>query len=779
MAFEQILSGRDDDILRASEHAYETGDLAFAEQGYQELFRRGVYEGWAAFALGRIARDRRDAAAAMAYFRTAMAEEPDLIWPRYELILLLLQQHAPVEMLGNVVTPILRAGLQQLSQQHVGMLEQTAHRLWDRDDPELGARLLQHLWSTGWVQPLGLCRLVERGTDPAIRQAALDQLLSSSLVPPTIARVVGNYLLEQGQAEQAMPYLDQHWRTHRDDFESYLLLARHYARSGEHALLESLVAWRDEFDAQRRSLVDLTIAVESDDAVSARRLLMSHRDTFGDVPEEIGVRMAYMMGARDNLADRDAIIELLREQDADSVELALVELNTALAEHRWHDALSIYQARLSKVPEPRDNVRLARIDAMAFNGMHAEAADLVAREAIDGHYPPLFRRAALRILAELGRWDEVLAAGLDGLAEEDSFDEFHALLVRAARALGREGLLLDALLALPRPLAPAPLRALLALAEDLAAAGDTGIIRRLGDIPLAAERLDRIAIKRAPTAGLDARDGPTIFYCADEDYLPPALVSLTSLCVNNPRVAQRARFALVLEGGAINGARPKVARLARRLGIEIELIDAASVVPSQQDLRTSYSLFTGGRSLASSAYYRIFFARFLAARQTEGEALYIDADTLVRSGLETLFDLPMPEPLMARADADRAEVRYASALHGLQSPYFNSGVLRLNLADPGLLTLLDAAIDHAQDPAIELVYHDQCALNRAFNRRTCVLPDAFNYMLSTDRSGDDVSSGEAVILHFLDRPKPWDSMYGTTAREWFSCYRVVQGLIGE
>jgi lipopolysaccharide biosynthesis glycosyltransferase len=779
MAFEPIFSGNDDDVLRASEHAYEVGDLEFAEEGYHELFRRGAYEGWAAFALGRIARDRHDGSAAMAYFRTAMVEEPDLIWPRYELIMLLMDQHAPVDMLGSAVTPLLQASLQQLSQQHVAMLEQTAHRLWDRDDPELAARLLEHLWSTGWVQPLGLCRLVERGTVPEIRQAAFDQLLSSTLVPPVVARVVGNFLLEQGYVEQAMAYLDQHWRTHRDDFESYLLLARHYAKSGEQTLLQSVLAWREEFDARRQSLIDLYVAVESEDAVSARRLLANHRDAFGDVPEEIGVRMAYMMGARDNLADRDAIIELLREQDADSVELALVELNTALAEHRWHDALAIYQARLAKVPEPRDNVRLARLDAMAFNGMHAEAADLVARETIDGHYPPLFRRAAMRILAELGRWDDVFTAGLDGLAEEDSFDEFHGLLVRAARALGREAALVDALLDLSRPLVPAAQRALLALAEDLAAAGDTGIIGRLGDIPLAAGRLDRIAIRRAPAAGFATPDGPTIFYCADEDYLLPALVSLTSLCVNNPRVARRARFALVLEGGAINGARPKVARLARRLGIAIELIDAAAVVPSQQDLRTSYGLFTGGRSLASSAYYRIFFARFLAARQTEGEALYIDADTLVRSGLDALFDLPMPEPLMARADADRAEVRYASALHGLQSPYFNSGVLRLNLADPGLVTLLDAAIDHAQDPAIELVYHDQCALNRAFNLRTCVLPDAFNYMLSTDQSGDEVPPGEAVILHFLDRPKPWDSMYGVTAREWFSCYRIVLGLTAE
>jgi lipopolysaccharide biosynthesis glycosyltransferase len=778
MAFQYPPSTPDTDILRASERAYEGGDLALAESGYQELVRRGAYIGWTAFALGRIARDRGESPAAMAFFRNAMLLQPDLIWPRYELIILLLREHAPVDDIAAAVTPILHASLGDLGQQHVEMLEQAAHRLWDRGDPDLGIRLLHHLWSTGWLKPLGLGRLVERSGDPEIRQAAADQLLASRIMHPAIARVMGNYLLELGRTDDAMPLLEQHWRTHRADFDSYLRLVRHYAQAGDQPMLQSLLACRGEFDAKRQSLVDLHVAVDGDNVQRASLLLTAHRAMFGDVPEEIGVRLAYMMGQHDEPAGRDEIIQILREQDGDSPELALVELNTALADHRWHDALAVFEARLARVADPRENIRLARLDVMAFNGMHAEAADLLASEKVDGRYPPVFRRAAVRILAEIGRWDEVFAIGLDGLAEEDSFDEFHGLLVRAARTLGREAAALDALLALPRPLPAAQMRAVLALAEDLAVAGDEHVVRRLRGLPVPPERLDRIAIRRA-SAPSHAPRGPTIFYCADGAYLLPALVSLTSLCINNPRLAREASFALVLESSAVDAARPQVARLARRLGIAIELVDAASVARSQQDLRTSYGLFTGGRSLASSAYYRIFFARFLASRQVAGEALYIDADTLVRRGLDAMFDLPMEQPLMARADADRAEVRYASVLHGLESPYFNSGVLRMNLADAELAPLLDAAIDHAHDPQIELIYHDQCALNRAFNRRTCPLPDRFNYLLSTDRSGDDVPSDEAVILHFLDRPKPWDSMYDGSAREWFAYYRIVQGLIGE
>jgi lipopolysaccharide biosynthesis glycosyltransferase len=772
-------SGTDNDILRDSEQAYAAGDLALAERGYQELARRGAYTAWTAFALGRIARDRDDTAAATAYFRTAMAQQPDLIWARYELIALLLREHAPPGEIADAIQPILATNLDQFGQQHIETLEQAAHRLWDRGNPELATEFLLQLWPTGWLQQLGLGRLVERGTAPEIREEAADRLLSSGMVHPAIARVMGHYLIELGRNDDAMPLLEQHWRTHREDFDSYLLLVRHYAQTGQRALLHSLLAWREEFDAKRQSLVNLHVAIESGEAERAAQLLATHRATFDDVPEDVAVRLAYMMGERDERTGRDQIIEILRGQDSDSVELALVELNSALADHRWHDALALFQARLANIPDPRENVRLARLDVMAFNGMHAEAADLLALEALEGRYPPVFRRAAIRILAELGRWGEVFEAGLDGLAGEDSFDEFHGLVVRAARALGRETGLLDALLALPRPLLPAQLRATLALTEDLAAAGDDQILARLRDIAVPPERLDRIAIRRAPAPSLAPRDGPTIFYCADGNYLKPALVSLTSLCVNNPRLAQQAGFALVLDSKAVDAARPQVARLARRLGIALELVDAASIVPSQQDLRTNYGLFTGGRSLASSAYYRIFFARFLAGRQTAGEALYIDADTLVRAGLDPLFELPLDQPLMARADADRAEVRYASILHGLQSPYFNSGVLRMDLADPQLIPLLDAAIEHAQDPQVELVYHDQCALNRAFNRRTCPLPDRFNYLLSTDRSGDAVPPDEAVILHFLDRPKPWDSMYGVTAREWFSYYRMVQALIAE
>jgi lipopolysaccharide biosynthesis glycosyltransferase len=267
-----------------------------------------------------------------------------------------------------------------------------------------------------------------------------------------------------------------------------------------------------------------------------------------------------------------------------------------------------------------------------------------------------------------------------------------------------------------------------------------------------------------------------MFFCIDASYLMPALVSLVSLATSNPLLAQSSVASFVVDGTIIDTARPWLRQIATSLGLTVELIAASQVVPSNAALRTGYGLMTGGRSLSTAAYYRIFYAKHLASMGRFREALYIDADTIVRPGLRDLFDIDMTQPLMARLDQDRAEVRRAVQLHGLSKGYFNSGVLRFDLRHKDLPRLLDRAIADANDPSVPLIYHDQCALNRAFDGRVDVLPARFNAMLRSDTSADGLAPSEAVIVHYLDRPKPWDSMYRPAANEWFDWLGRVVAL---
>jgi lipopolysaccharide biosynthesis glycosyltransferase len=121
-------------------------------------------------------------------------------------------------------------------------------------------------------------------------------------------------------------------------------------------------------------------------------------------------------------------------------------------------------------------------------------------------------------------------------------------------------------------------------------------------------------------------------------------------------------------------------------------------------------------------------------------------------------------------------VRHATEVHQLKGRYFNSGVLRFDLTDPELPGLLDKAIAAAIDPEVTLIFQDQCALNIAFDTKMAELPERFNYFNPPSVSGDGISATDAVIVHFLDRPKPWDSLYRRRAREWFEWYDLVQTL---
>jgi lipopolysaccharide biosynthesis glycosyltransferase len=90
--------------------------------------------------------------------------------------------------------------------------------------------------------------------------------------------------------------------------------------------------------------------------------------------------------------------------------------------------------------------------------------------------------------------------------------------------------------------------------------------------------------------------------------------------------------------------------------------------------------------------------------------------------------------------------------------YFNSGVLLFDLSHPHLVAMLDQAIDFSLNQPEMLTFVDQCALNWAFHDQTCALPSHCNHFL---RQNDPMRLfvQDPTVIHFLDRPKPWDPMY--------------------
>jgi lipopolysaccharide biosynthesis glycosyltransferase len=74
------------------------------------------------------------------------------------------------------------------------------------------------------------------------------------------------------------------------------------------------------------------------------------------------------------------------------------------------------------------------------------------------------------------------------------------------------------------------------------------------------------------------------------------------------------------------------------------------------------------------------------------------------------------------------------------------------------------------------MYHDQCALNIGFKGKFHLLDDKFNHFVKPD---EERPISDGTIIHYLDRPKPWDPAYfGKYCGLWFANWHKLAIQIG-
>jgi len=108
--------------------------------------------------------------------------------------------------------------------------------------------------------------------------------------------------------------------------------------------------------------------------------------------------------------------------------------------------------------------------------------------------------------------------------------------------------------------------------------------------------------------------------------------------------------------------------------------------------------------------------------------------------------------------------------------YFNSGVLLFKFDDPELPAYIEEAIRVSEQEQERLVFQDQCALNIAFRGRVANLPRRYNFFLRPSRERNGFIE-DGVILHFLDKPKPWDVVFDRSYREEWRVWALFLGSI--
>jgi lipopolysaccharide biosynthesis glycosyltransferase len=479
---------------------------------------------------------------------------------------------------------------------------------------------------------------------------------------------------------------------------------------------------------------------------------------------DIAQTLATRLGA---VAPHDTFVKLLR-------------IDSFFRQQMWEEGGEILAGMTAEERE-KPHVILKSFEYASFVGDIPRAEAL--REQLETMELPSrqFLLPVFRYLAERGRWDDLVDRALNWLDLQMNYAQIGYVLFRAAKHTGRHPAIIAAVEALEgwqqRP-DLVRLRASLAydraetlpeierLSRDPTVAGDDGLRRKLD-------------IKRAVLARAMAQSRRrAIFLCTDRNYLAATFVALHSLT----RVTSRAGvdFFIVLDDDLVELAQRAAAAFIDA-GFNIAVVAASSVIETAEKLYASYGLFTSGHVLSSAAYYRIYFAKYLAGLNAYERAIYVDSDVLVRGPLDPLFVADLGgHPLAARLEPMRPEVRRAIALHGLQdNRYFNSGVLVFDLQHERLAADLDGAVAAIMDDSVTLLFHDQCALNLGFRNDFADLDKMWNSVVTEPTKLADIPP-DAAILHFLDRPKPWSAAHaGDAAILWFERWRETAAFIGE
>lgn len=167
--------------------------------------------------------------------------------------------------------------------------------------------------------------------------------------------------------------------------------------------------------------------------------------------------------------------------------------------------------------------------------------------------------------------------------------------------------------------------------------------------------------------------------------------------------------------------------------------------------------------------------------------LYIDGDTMVDGGLDSLLSLRPPSgKIMAAPDVmrlfmdehsrgKRHDLAYLEGLECDADSYFNSGVIYTSRV--AWNSIVSKALIFLFDHPELCRSSDQSALNHAARGRVAMLPLTYNYQSEHMMVLDPRKNGfSPAIWHFTGGPKPWDAP-GWPWDEYFNRFYRMAALL--
>lgn len=243
-----------------------------------------------------------------------------------------------------------------------------------------------------------------------------------------------------------------------------------------------------------------------------------------------------------------------------------------------------------------------------------------------------------------------------------------------------------------------------------------------------------------------------IAFCADEAFAQHTAVALRSVIATTHDV-RRLRL-WVLDAGLAEVSRRRLAAMVQDMGGAI----AFRRIPFDNDRR----LFPT-RHISRAMYGRLFLPELMDS--SISTCLYLDSDIVVSDDILQLAAFPLEKQLVAGVP-DFYQAR--SPVQGLPpgAPYYNSGVLLMNLARWRQEQTAQKVLQYVHQHFQNLLYPDQDALNATLCGRWASLPLRWNQQRYCDDHLNCLPDGsnaaqmaEAMrnpaVIHFIGSLKPW------------------------
>ena len=241
----------------------------------------------------------------------------------------------------------------------------------------------------------------------------------------------------------------------------------------------------------------------------------------------------------------------------------------------------------------------------------------------------------------------------------------------------------------------------------------------------------------------------------DDNFWAPAYALMRSICVATHRRGDLVFHLLHLPLTAQH--RQDLAAISTEFGVRLAWYDLSQ--------NTQFTEFVADLP-SSTQWPKVVYGRLMLAGLLPAEVkrvIYLDCDMMVRDPIEALYEWDLEgRPLAAVRDSihpfivGKRDMRQNRDLFDTADPYFNSGLLLIDLAAWRDMDIAGAVRAFAARGIMSRLYYDQDMLNLIFCNNWLSLPWRWNTI-------DAHAAHEGLnpaILHYTGVNKPWGILSG-------------------